>query len=86
MKDFAGLDNAVAEASSDRAGVQEELDAVKEYLGNSRKRCVAKAAAKNAMSAQRLHVSLSERHCGVLLAASDGSTFLLRPSICYIYI
>ena len=33
----------MAEASSDREGVQEELDAVNEYLGKLKERCVAKA-------------------------------------------
>jgi len=37
------LDKAVAEASSDRAGVQEELDAILEYLDKLKERCVAKA-------------------------------------------
>jgi hypothetical protein len=37
------LDKKVAEASSDRAGVQEELDAVLEYLAKLKERCVAKA-------------------------------------------
>merc|ERR1719321_1202098 len=42
-KESTGLDKAVAEASSDRAGVQEELDAVNEYLGKLKERCIAKA-------------------------------------------
>merc|ERR1719337_307125 len=37
------LDKKVAEASSDRAGVQEELDAILEYLDKLKERCVAKA-------------------------------------------
>merc|ERR1719240_2319690 len=37
------LDKAVAEASSDRAGVQSELDAILEYLEKIKARCVAKA-------------------------------------------
>merc|ERR1719297_736291 len=32
-KESTGLDKAVAESSSDRLGVQTELDAVNEYLG-----------------------------------------------------
>merc|ERR1719152_938502 len=37
------LDKQVAEASSDRSGVQEELDAVLEYLDKLNQRCIAKA-------------------------------------------
>merc|ERR1719152_127848 len=37
------LDKQVAEASSDRSGVQEELDAVLEYLDKLKERCIAKA-------------------------------------------
>ena len=37
------LDSAVAEANTDRSGVQEELDAVMEYLAKTKDRCVAKA-------------------------------------------
>jgi len=42
-QESVSLDKAVAEASSDRAGVQEELDAVLEYLAKLKERCVAKA-------------------------------------------
>merc|ERR1719478_343947 len=41
-QEFKGLDKAIAEASSDRSAVQEELDAVLEYLGQVKKRCIAK--------------------------------------------
>merc|ERR1719464_602160 len=43
VKESTGLDKAVAEATSDRSGVQAELDAVNEYLGTLEKQCVAKA-------------------------------------------
>jgi len=42
-KEAAGLDKAVAEATSDRKGVQAELDAVLEYLATIEKECIAKA-------------------------------------------
>jgi len=42
-KESTGLDKAVAEASSDRSGVQTELDAVNEYLTTLKKECVAQA-------------------------------------------
>merc|ERR1719152_417004 len=42
-QESASLDKQVAEASSDRSGVQEELDAILEYLDKLKERCVAKA-------------------------------------------
>merc|ERR1719264_768665 len=42
-KESTGLDKAVAESSSDRSGVQTELEAVNEYLGTLKKECVAEA-------------------------------------------
>merc|ERR1719401_2197309 len=41
-KERASLDKAASEASSDRSGVQDELDAVLQYLGSLEKRCIAK--------------------------------------------
>merc|ERR1712137_1369779 len=42
-KEAVQLAKATAEASSDRTGVQAELDAVLEYLGKLGDRCTAKA-------------------------------------------
>merc|ERR550537_636197 len=42
-KEFKGLDQAVAEATSDRSTTQEELDAVMAYLGKLGDICIAKA-------------------------------------------
>mmetsp|Transcript_26920 Transcript_26920/g.41829 ORF Transcript_26920/g.41829 Transcript_26920/m.41829 type:complete len:417 (-) Transcript_26920:64-1314(-) len=42
-KESKGLDKDIAEASADRATVQEELDAVMEYYKGIKARCVAKA-------------------------------------------
>jgi len=42
-KESTELDQTVAETSSDRAGVQEELDAALEYLKKIEEQCVAKA-------------------------------------------
>merc|ERR1719242_11690 len=42
-EESTGLDKSVAEATSDRSGVQEELDAVLEYLKGIEDRCIAKA-------------------------------------------
>jgi len=41
-EEAAGLDKATAEATSDKSGVQEELDAVLEYLKGIEERCIAK--------------------------------------------
>merc|ERR1719440_798250 len=41
-KEFKGLDKETAEATSDRTGVQEELDAVNEYFAGIKERCIAK--------------------------------------------
>eukprot|EP00929_Paragymnodinium_shiwhaense_P029545 TRINITY_DN168_c1_g2_i3.p1 TRINITY_DN168_c1_g2~~TRINITY_DN168_c1_g2_i3.p1 ORF type:complete len:374 (-),score=142.53 TRINITY_DN168_c1_g2_i3:141-1262(-) len=41
-KEHVGLDKAVTEANTDRAGVQTELDAVLDYLKKLEDRCVAK--------------------------------------------
>merc|ERR1719493_532578 len=41
-EEATGLGKAVAEATSDKAGVQEELDAVLEYLKGIEDRCIAK--------------------------------------------
>merc|ERR1719195_2388805 len=42
-KEAKGLDKAVADASSDRSGVQTELDAVEDYLKTLKKECVEEA-------------------------------------------
>jgi len=44
-KEFKGLDKSVAEASSDRATVKQELNAVNSYLGQLDSMCVAKPEA-----------------------------------------
>jgi len=41
-EEATGLEKATAEATSDRTGVQEELDAVSEYLKGIEDRCIAK--------------------------------------------
>merc|ERR1719298_244806 len=42
-KEAKGLDKSVAEATADRSGVQEELDAVNQYYKGIKARCIAKA-------------------------------------------
>merc|ERR1719390_481726 len=41
-KEAKGLDKETAEATADRSGVQEELDAVNEYYSGIKERCIAK--------------------------------------------
>merc|ERR1719390_235690 len=41
-KEAKGLDKETAEATADKAGVQEELDAVNEYYKGIKERCIAK--------------------------------------------
>merc|ERR1712048_1441899 len=41
-KEAAALDKAIAELSADREGIQEELDAVNEYLDSLDKKCTYK--------------------------------------------
>merc|ERR1712241_874513 len=41
-EEATGIDKAIAEATSDKSGVQEELDAVLEYLTGIEDRCIAK--------------------------------------------
>jgi len=52
-KESVGLDKAVSEASSDRQGVQAELDAVLEYLGKLGDMCIAKAEPYSERTARR---------------------------------
>merc|ERR1719274_553828 len=42
-KEAKGLDKATAEATADKAGVQDELDAVNQYYKGIKGRCIAKA-------------------------------------------
>merc|ERR1711933_99563 len=42
-KESTQLDKDIAETNSDRSGVQEELDAVMEYLRKIEEQCIAKA-------------------------------------------
>merc|ERR1719277_2098509 len=52
-KEAAYLDKSAAELSSDRAGVQAELDAVLEYLSKLQERCIAKAETYSERKARR---------------------------------
>jgi len=52
-KESAALDKAASEASNDRKGVQSELDAVLEYLGQLDRKCVEKAESYGDRTAAR---------------------------------
>jgi len=74
-KEFKGLDKAVSEASSDRATVKEELNAVNNYLGQLNTMCVAKPdtfAEKKARQEAEI-AGLKEA-----LAILDGEAVLLQ--------
>jgi len=53
VKESKGLDKSSAELSSDRTGVQAELDAVSEYLSRIEAECIAKAETYEARKAHR---------------------------------
>merc|ERR1719359_752723 len=74
-KEFKGLDKAVAEASSDRATVKEELNAVNNYLGQLDNMCVAKAEPFGERKARR-----EQEIAGLKEALSilDGEAVLLQ--------
>merc|ERR1719353_2124843 len=52
-KEFKGLDQAVAEAKSDRSTTQEELDSIMQYLGKLDDICIAKAETHSERKARR---------------------------------
>jgi len=52
-KESNGLDKSVAEASSDKSGVETELGAVNEYLAKLEGRCIAKAESYSERAARR---------------------------------
>merc|ERR1719422_2746907 len=53
IKESKGLDKSSAELSSDRTGMQAELDAVSEYLSRIEAECIAKAQTYEARKAHR---------------------------------
>merc|ERR1712242_70495 len=53
VKESKGLDKTSAELTSDRTGVQAELDAVSEYLSKIEGECIAKAETYEARKARR---------------------------------
>merc|ERR550537_644815 len=77
-KEAKGLDKATAEATADRSGVQEELDAVNEYYKGIKGRCVAKAETY----AERVERRTAEI-AGLKQALSilDGEAVLLQKGV-----
>jgi len=74
-KESADLDKAVAEASTDRSGVQTELDAVNEYLASLLKQCTA-VPETYAQREQRRKAEIAGLKQA--LAILEGQTFLIQ--------
>merc|ERR1719343_1928522 len=76
-REFADLDKATAEATSDRAGVQDQLDAVMEYLTTLEKRCIAtdESYAERKQKREAELAGLKEA-----LSILEGSAALLQKS------
>jgi len=76
-EESTGLDKSVAEATSDRSGVQEELDAVLEYLKGIEDRCIAKAE-PYAERARRREAELQGLREALTILENETS-FLQKP-------
>jgi len=76
-KGAKGLDKETAEATADRAGVQEELDAVNEYYSGIKARCIAKAETYAARVARRTAEIAGLKQALQIL---DGEAVLLQSS------
>merc|ERR1719379_3276777 len=76
-KESNELDKKVAELSSDLAGVQEELDAVLEYLDKLKERCIAKPETYEYRKERREKEIAGLREA---LAILEGAAMLLQDS------
>merc|ERR1712032_1815119 len=76
-EEATGLDQATAEATSDRSSVQEELDAVLEYLKGIEDRCIAKAE-PYAERARRREAELQGLREALTILENETS-FLQKP-------
>jgi len=76
-KDSKGLDKDTAEASADRATVQEELDAVLEYYKGIKARCVAKAESYSERTERRAAEIAGLKEA---LSILDGESVLLQQN------
>jgi len=75
----AGLEKATAEAKSDKSGVQEELDAVLEYLKTVEERCIAKAEPYEER-VRRREAELKGLREGLAILEEETSESLLQRS------
>jgi len=75
----AGLEKATAEAKSDKSGVQEELDAVNEYLKTVEERCIAKAEPYEER-VRRREAELKGLREGLAILEEETSESLLQRS------
>merc|ERR1719174_994598 len=78
-EESTGLDKSVAEATSDRSGVQEELDAVNEYLKTIEDRCIAKAEPYEER-VRRREAELKGLREGLAILEEETSESLLQRS------
>jgi len=76
-KEFTDLDKKISELSSDLAGVQEELDAVLEYLEKLKEMCIAKPETYEYRKERREKEIAGLREA---LAILDGAAVLLQES------
>jgi len=76
-KDAKGLDKSTAEASADRATVQEELDATLEYYSGIKARCVAKA---ESYADRKQHREAEIAGLKEALSILNGEAMLLQQS------
>lgn len=79
VKESAELDKAVAEEQSDRAGVEEELDAVVEYLEKIKAQCVAQPDSY-AERKKRRDAELAGLKQAVEMLDGGAAAFLQRAS------
>jgi hypothetical protein len=78
-KEHVSLDKAVTEMSSDRAGVQTELNAINTYLGNLEGRCIAKAATYEA-EVKRRTAEIAGLKDALEILEGEGVSFSLVQS------
>merc|ERR1719293_364283 len=78
-EEAAGLEKATAEATSDKSGVQEELDAVNEYLKTIEDRCIAKAEPYEER-VRRREAELKGLREGLAILEEETSESLLQRS------
>merc|ERR1711953_942626 len=78
-EEASGLEKATAEATSDKSGVQEELDAVLEYLKGIEERCIAKAEPYEERVARR-EAELKGLRDGLAILEEETSESLLQRS------